>query len=287
MNDKTRRQNILSILDRVYPDAKIALSYSSPWELLVAVILSAQCTDVMVNKVTKNLFKKYQNLTAYIRADPKKFEEGIKSTGFYHNKAKNILASAKIIQSQFSGNVPKTMEQILKLPGVARKTANVVLGNAYGVVEGIAVDTHVLRLSQRLRLVPLNNIGGKHAVFVESNTRSLRYHPERSEGSSEAGCRLVPSEALTLDSSPDSVGIRMTPAIPSCAHHVLPSRAHPVDYIKDASPLKIEEELMKTIPKSRWFTLTYQLIDHGRAICKAQNPHCLTCPLSFVCPVKR
>lgn len=118
----------------------------------MAVILSAQCTDVMVNRVTEKLFKKYRRLEDYIRANPKEFEQDIRSTGFYRNKAKNILASAKILKERFKGKIPRTMEEMLSLSGVARKTANIVLGNAYGIVEGIAVDTHVKRLSYRLGL---------------------------------------------------------------------------------------------------------------------------------------
>jgi endonuclease III len=118
----------------------------------VSVILSAQCTDVQVNKVTKVLFQKYRTFEDYIQADPKEFEQDIKSTGFYHNKARNILASARIIKEKFDGQVPSAMDDLLTLPGVARKTANVVQGNAFGVVEGIAVDTHVKRLSKKLGL---------------------------------------------------------------------------------------------------------------------------------------
>ena len=139
-------------LKKLFPDAKIALKYSNNWELLVAVILSAQCTDKMVNRVTGKLFKKYKTLDDYVNADRKEFEKDIKSTGFYRNKAKNILAAAKIVKEKFKGNIPKTMGNILMLPGVARKTANVVLGNAYGVVEGIAVDTHVRRFAIKFDL---------------------------------------------------------------------------------------------------------------------------------------
>ncbi len=124
---------------------------------MVAVILSAQCTDKKVNEVTEKLFKKYKKLDDYVNADIKEFEQDIRPTGFYRNKAKNILASAKIVKEKFKGKVPKTMQEILTLPGVARKTANVVLGNAYGVVEGIAVDTHVKRLSKLLGLTNETN----------------------------------------------------------------------------------------------------------------------------------
>ena len=152
MTKKQRVEVIIRELTRLFPHAKIMLRYGSPWELLVAVILSAQCTDKMVNRVTENLFTKYQTLDAYIHANPKEFEKDIYMTGFYHMKAKHILAAANIIQKEYAGQVPNSMKEIIKLPGVGRKTANVVLGNAYGVVEGIAVDTHVMRLSHVLGL---------------------------------------------------------------------------------------------------------------------------------------
>lgn len=145
---------ILRILKKTYPKVKIALTnWKTPWELLVAVQLSAQCTDSRVNRVTTQLFTKYKTLDDYIRADIREFERDIRPTGFYHNKAKNILGAARVVGEHFHGGVPKTMQELLLLPGVGRKTANVVLTNAYGVVEGIAVDTHVRRLSRRLHLV--------------------------------------------------------------------------------------------------------------------------------------
>ena len=150
--DKKYLETLLTLLKDHYPNAKIALKFTNNWELLVAVILSAQCTDVMVNKVIEKLFKKYQSIEDYANADIRKFEQDIKSTGFYHNKAKNIKAAANLILEKYNDQVPKTMDEILTLPGVARKTANIVLGNAYGIVEGIAVDTHVRRVSQRLGL---------------------------------------------------------------------------------------------------------------------------------------
>lgn len=128
------------------------LQYSNPWELLVAVELSAQCTDLRVNIVTEKLFRKYRSLEDYVNADPKEFEKDIFQTGFYKNKSKNILAAAKILKETFGGELPKTMKDMLTIPGVGRKTANVVLGNAYGIAEGIAVDTHVMRLAQVLGL---------------------------------------------------------------------------------------------------------------------------------------
>ena len=152
-----RARRIIDILKKKYPHAAIALKFSSPWELLVAVILSAQCTDKKVNEVTETLFKKYRTLDDYVRAGGsprgiKEFERAIHATGFYRAKAKSILTSANLVKEKFAGKVPATMEEILTLRGVARKTANVVLGNAYGVVEGIAVDTHVRRLAARLGL---------------------------------------------------------------------------------------------------------------------------------------
>jgi len=197
---------IIRRLKKSYPHSKIALRYSNNWELLVAVILSAQCTDKKVNEVTALLFKKYLTLDDYVSADSREFEQDIRSAGFYRAKAKNILESARIIKEKFSGKLPRIMEELLTLKGVARKTANVVLGNAYGVVEGIAVDTHVRRLSQRLGLSKHND------------------------------------------------------------------------------PVKIEQDLMAQIPKKEWFTLTYRLIDHGRAICTAKKPKCDTCPLNDICP---
>lgn len=149
---KKRAAIIIRELKKLFPKPKIALEYSNNWELLVAVILSAQCTDKKVNEVTEKLFKKYKTPDDYVYADSREFEQDIRSTGFYRNKAKNILSSAKIIKEKYRGEIPRTMEEILTLPGVARKTANVVLGNAYGIVEGIAVDTHVRRLSQKLGL---------------------------------------------------------------------------------------------------------------------------------------
>lgn len=149
---KKRAEKISAELKKLFPQAKIALKYGDNWELLVAVILSAQCTDKKVNEVTGKLFKKYKNLDDYVSANSHEFAEDIKSTGFYRNKAKNILRAAKIIKGKFDGKIPRIMKEILTIPGVARKTANVVLGNAYGVVEGIAVDTHVARLAQKLGL---------------------------------------------------------------------------------------------------------------------------------------
>lgn len=141
---------ILALLKKEYPKAQTALDFSNPLEILVATILSAQCTDKRVNIVTESLFKKYNKVEDYANADMKIFEQEIRSTGFYRNKAKNIIASCKKILKDFNGKVPNSMEELIQLPGVARKTANIVLLNGFGKVEGIAVDTHVQRLSQRL-----------------------------------------------------------------------------------------------------------------------------------------
>ena len=225
-NDAT---TILDLLKKHYPKATIALRYGSPLELLISVILSAQCTDKKVNEVTALLFKKYPTLERYCQADPREFEQDIRQTGFYRSKAKNILTTVKLIRDKFGGVVPRTMEELLTLPGVARKTANVVLGNAYGVVSGIAVDTHVLRISQRLRLVPLDKIGGKKKMVFKKQGREV------------------------------------------------------VDFVKDADPVKIENELMNVIPQDQWFSLTYRIIDHGRSLCKSQNPNCSECFLQNLC----
>jgi len=149
---KGRAAKIVAELKKLFPNPKMFLTFSSSWELLVAVILSAQCTDKKVNEVTPKLFAAYPTLDDYIKADPKEFENYIFSTGFYRAKTKNILASAKMVKEKFHGKVPRTMTELLTLPGVARKTANIVLGNAFGIVEGIAVDTHVKRLAQKLGL---------------------------------------------------------------------------------------------------------------------------------------
>ncbi|MBI2033832.1 MAG: endonuclease III [Candidatus Liptonbacteria bacterium] len=149
---KRRAGVVVRILKKLLPHAKISLKFSNNWELLVAVVLSAQCTDKKVNEVTERLFKKYSSLDDYVHASQKEFEQDIRSTGFYRNKAKNILAAAKLVKEKFGGKIPRTMKEILTIPGVARKTANVVLGNAYGVIEGIAVDTHVRRLAKLMGL---------------------------------------------------------------------------------------------------------------------------------------
>jgi len=152
LDDKNRVLKIIELLEKEHPDAKIALNYANPLELLVATILSAQCTDRRVNIVTKTLFKKYRKAEDYADADIEELEEDIRPTGFYRNKARNIKKCCQILVEKFTSKVPETMDEMLKLPGVARKTANIVLSNAYGVIEGIAVDTHVRRLARRLKL---------------------------------------------------------------------------------------------------------------------------------------
>lgn len=184
----------------------MVLRYGNNVQLLVAVMLSAQCTDKMVNKVTEQLFKKYTTARDFARANVKTLEHEIRSTGFYRVKAKNIIAACRILDECFGGRVPRTMDDLLQLPGVARKTANIVLGNAYDIVEGIAVDTHVKRVSYRL--------------------------------------------GLTKNTNPD----------------------------------KIEKDLMAALPREKWFTTTYVLIEHGRAVCKAPVPRCSACVVAKLCP---
>jgi len=149
-SDAARAHKILSILKKSHPKVKIALRFYNPLELLVSTILSAQCTDKRVNLVTDSLFKKYRTISDYAKADVRVFEKEIRSTGFYRNKARNIIAASQKMLDKYKGAVPDSMEELVSLPGVARKTANIVLSNGFGKVEGIAVDTHVKRLSVRL-----------------------------------------------------------------------------------------------------------------------------------------
>lgn len=152
-----RAQKVMELLEKEHVDAKIALNYANPLELLVATILSAQATDEQINAITPKLFQKYKTAKDYANADLTELEQDIKSSGFYHNKAKNLKNSAKILVEKYNSQVPKTMEELVELPGVARKTANIVLFNAYGIIAGIAVDTHVRRLAQRLGLTENTN----------------------------------------------------------------------------------------------------------------------------------
>lgn len=206
LGNKTRVLTIIELLEKEHPDAKIALHYTNPLELLVATILSAQCTDERVNIVTQTLFKKYTKAEDYAKANLEELEQDIKSTGFYRNKARNIKKCCQILVANYNSQVPKTMEEMLELPGVARKTANIVLSNAYGVISGIAVDTHVRRVAKRLGLTDSED------------------------------------------------------------------------------PNKIEQDLMKTVPKNRWMRFTDLLIFHGRRICVARKPRCENCVLNRVCP---
>jgi len=196
---------ILALLKKEYPEAGIELRYKSPIQLLVATILSAQCTDKRVNIVTSGLFKKYRTVQDFARADRKTFEQEIRSTGFYRQKAKNIIHSAGKIMNDHGGKVPNTMEELMTLPGVARKTANIVLQGAFGITAGIAVDTHVRRVSGRLGLT--------------------RY----------------------------------------------------------TDPVKIEQDLMKAMPKKDWEAVSLLLVAHGRAVCHARNPNCPECVLKKLC----
>jgi endonuclease-3 len=203
--DPRRMKELLRRLRAAYPHAECALLHRNPWELLVATILSAQCTDARVNMVTPELFRKFPTPAAFAQASLPAIEEEIRSTGFYHNKAKSISGAARAITSQYGGKVPETMAELLPLPGVARKTANVVLGVAFGKAEGVVVDTHVFRLSHRLGLTQADD------------------------------------------------------------------------------PKKVEEDLMRIIPRDRWIAFSHEMIHHGRRICIARKPRCVECPLETLC----
>jgi endonuclease-3 len=199
-------QAISKELHRLYPDAKYDLNFSTPLELFVATQLAAQCTDERVNAVTKDLFRKYHSVEDYAQVSQEEFEQDIKSTGFYRNKAKNIRAACQYLITHYHGEVPRTMEEMLKLPGVARKTANVVLGNAFGISVGFIVDTHVDRLSHRFGWTQQKNIE------------------------------------------------------------------------------KIEQDLMRIVPREEWLDLAHRMIYHGRRICNARKPLCAECTLAQNCP---
>jgi len=149
---QARTHEIIKLLKRAHPDAKCALNHSNAFELLIATILSAQCTDERVNKVTADLFRKYRKPEDYLKVRDTELQQDIKTTGFFRNKTKSIQGACKVLIEEFGGEVPRTMDELLRVPGAARKTANVVLGVAYGIAEGVVVDTHVSRLSQRLKL---------------------------------------------------------------------------------------------------------------------------------------
>lgn len=168
---KERKERVLKILEALhglFPDVRTELNYSTPWELLVAVQLSAQSTDVQVNKLTNKLFNKYPKFSDYLKADPKIFEKDISSVNFYRNKAKNILGAGRVLHEKFGDKMPETMDKLLELPGLARKSANVILGQIFGKAEGIVVDTHVTRLSQKLELTE-----HKDAVRIEKDLMEI------------------------------------------------------------------------------------------------------------------
>lgn len=200
-----RVAEILKRLNQLYPDVTCALTHASAWELLVATILSAQSTDVNVNRVTPELFRKYPTVEAFASLSPEQLEPDVRSTGFFRNKSKSVVGAAKKIVSEFGGKVPEDFEKLLTLPGVARKTANVVLGSWFKKAEGVVVDTHVHRISRRLELT------------------------------------------------------------------------------KENDPQKIEQDLMKILPRDRWILFSHQIIWHGRKLCYARKPDCVDCALEDIC----
>ncbi|HWW13269.1 MAG TPA: endonuclease III [Candidatus Dormibacteraeota bacterium] len=200
-----RISEILKRLDQLYPTVTCALTHSSAWELLVATILSAQSTDANVNRVTPELFRKYPTVEAFAALTPEQLQPDVRSTGFFRNKSKSVVGAAKKIVADFGGQVPDEMDQLLTLPGVARKTANVVLGTWFKKAEGVVVDTHVHRISRRLELTTNDD------------------------------------------------------------------------------PQKIEQDLMRIIPRDRWILFSHQIIWHGRRICIARKPKCVDCPLENLC----
>jgi endonuclease III len=204
-----RAPEIVRRLSEAYPDAKVALHFTNPLECLVATVLSAQSTDETVNRVTATLFQKYRSAEDYLRVPEDELKADIHATGFFNQKAISIREACRRIVEEYGGEVPGTMEDLITLRGVARKTANIVLGNSFGIVEGIAVDTHVNRLAHRL------------------------------------------------------------------------------GFSEQKNPDKIEQDLMRLVPKDRWFDFTYVLIDHGRALCTAKNPRCPECPVEYLCPASQ
>ena len=202
----TRAAEIYEILLAEYPDAKCALEHASPFELAVATILSAQCTDVRVNMVTPELFRRYPDPESLAAALPAELEEVIRSTGFFRNKTRNLIGMANALLDEHGGELPRNMKELSALPGIGRKTANVILGNAFGIDEGVVVDTHVKRLSGRM------------------------------------------------------------------------------GFTKEASPVKIERDLMVLFPRRVWTMLAHLLIHHGRQVCVARKPRCNQCAISHLCP---
>lgn len=209
-DEAARVAALVSGLEQLYPDAHCELDYATPFQLLVATILSAQCTDKLVNQVTPALFARFPDARAMAAADGAEVERLVSRTGFFRQKAKNIVAAARKIVAEHPelppGEVPRTMDALITLPGVARKTANVVLGSAYGMNEGIAVDTHVTRLAQRLGLS------------------------------------------------------------------------------RESDPKKIEQDLLRILPREKWTQLGHQIIWHGRRVCQARKPDCAHCALAPLCP---
>lgn len=193
-------------LRRLYPDAQGTLDFSNPLELLIATELAAQSTDERVNRVSRDLFRKYRSVEDYATVSEEELEQDIRSTGFYRNKAKNIRAASQRIITNYGGEVPRTMEDLLTLPGVGRKTANVVLGNAFGIIVGFVVDTHVGRLARRF------------------------------------------------------------------------------GWTTNEDPVKVEQDLMRIVPRKDWLDLSHLMIYHGRAICIARKPLCEQCTLVKLCP---
>ena len=171
-----RGKKVLAILEKTYPDARVTLDFKNPFQLLIATILAAQCTDERVNQVTKHLFKKYRTPHDFANADPTELEQAIRPTGFYRNKANSIIGCCKMLLDEYGGQVPRTMEALIRLPGVWRKTANIVLGNVFGLSEGIAVDTHVTRVANRLGLAK----------------------SEKQDEIEQQLCRVIPKEWWTL-----------------------------------------------------------------------------------------
>jgi endonuclease-3 len=200
-----RLQKIFTELDKLFPQAECALRHENAFQLLVATILSAQCTDERVNKVTPELFRRFPAPKDFVALPQEELEQVIRSTGFFRNKAKSIIGAATKIAQEFGGKVPQTMEELLTLPGVARKTGNVVLGTAFGIGTGVVVDTHVFRIAHRLKLT------------------------------------------------------------------------------REKTPEKIEQDLMKIVPNTRWISFSHQVIWFGRKICFARKPLCAECPLETIC----
>ena len=205
---KARLETILAALDQLYPNATCALHHRTAWELLVATILSAQCTDERVNKVTPGLFAKYPTIADFAAVSQDELAQDIHSTGFFNNKAKSIKGAARTILEKFGGEIPRNIDDLLTVPGAARKTSNVVLGTAFGIASGVVVDTHVQRIAGRL------------------------------------------------------------------------------DLTKRTEPEKIEQDLMKILPQTRWILFAHQIIHFGRGICVARKPKCGQCPLDPVCYAK-